>query len=627
MSDNFSTVLVEDSRLSGLTDKVKYAVVKGGANITQASFNAISATGSQIVFNCPVPSENIVIDRRVMFTSQVNLTLTIGATVNTSPGYITNAIITAAQPVFNYGNTDALQYFPLQSLMTVMTATINNTSVSVNIGDILPALALLNKSGDLYAYNGTTNTLPDGPYLNYSNGTASTNNVLSGINNTDFDSKYIPRGSLPITITNVATQAADGTAANFTGATIVPGIFIPVRVGQTWIVNLSYTVAEPLLFSPFLFGHPKWNNQGFYGIQNLNFQFNVNSTCNREFSTSLPYIQTVQLASSNPFQNTQLLFNFLTPQPSQLLKSRNVVPYYEIPRYISTLSGSSTSLGPSTYLPGNISSNGIVGISPSSTTMNSMSLQLNQIPDKLIIFVRNQLSSQNAQSSSSFLVIDNITMNFNNSSGLLSSCTQYQLYQTSRENGSQLTWEQFCGWANFASGVYFYPVPTTGSLLVLEFGKDIQLPDYYAPGSLGNFNLQFKLGITNQSTSYPAGSIATNAIVGSTVTPELVICTMNSGVMALDRGTANIYTGILTKEDVLNTSAQMPYTNSDVQRLVGGTLHDHIKSSIGHMLHKAHPHHHHHRDAGNLSEINGGAMGASVSGGKMHHKLHKHLKS
>jgi hypothetical protein len=92
MSDNFSTVLVEDSRLSGLTDKVKYAVVKGGANITQASFNAISATGSQIVFNCPVPSENIVIDRRVMFTSQVNLTLTIGSTLNTSPGYITAAI-------------------------------------------------------------------------------------------------------------------------------------------------------------------------------------------------------------------------------------------------------------------------------------------------------------------------------------------------------------------------------------------------------------------------------------------------------------------------------------------------------------------------------------------------------
>jgi len=58
MSENFSTVLIEDPRLL-VTDQVKYGVIKGGANITQTQYKAISQTNSQIIFNCPVPSENI----------------------------------------------------------------------------------------------------------------------------------------------------------------------------------------------------------------------------------------------------------------------------------------------------------------------------------------------------------------------------------------------------------------------------------------------------------------------------------------------------------------------------------------------------------------------------------------
>ena len=41
MSDNFSTVLIQDPRLL-VTDKVKYAVIKGGANITQVQYKALS---------------------------------------------------------------------------------------------------------------------------------------------------------------------------------------------------------------------------------------------------------------------------------------------------------------------------------------------------------------------------------------------------------------------------------------------------------------------------------------------------------------------------------------------------------------------------------------------------------
>jgi hypothetical protein len=43
---------------------------------------------------------------------------------------------------------------------------------------------------------------------------------------------------------------------------------------------VQFEVAEPLIMSPFVFGttHGK---QGFYGIQTMNFQFNMMSSANR----------------------------------------------------------------------------------------------------------------------------------------------------------------------------------------------------------------------------------------------------------------------------------------------------------------------------------------------------------
>ena len=81
-------------------------------------------------------------------------------------------------------------------------------------------------------------------------------------------------------------------------------------------------------------------------------------------------------------------------------------------------------------------------------------------------------------------------------------------------------------------------MPTTGSLCVLEFGSDIELPDYYAPGSLGNFNLQFNVVFENYSLQ---------AITDY----QLVVITMNSGVFVTEKGQSSVYTGILTKQDVL----------------------------------------------------------------------------
>jgi len=536
MSADFQKVLVKDDRLN-VTDQIKYAVMKGGQSVTYSQFGAVSQAPSQQVYNIQVPSEQTVLSRRVDWQSTV--TVSIVATIG--------AGVAANINVFDYGNTAALAPFPLQNACSTIQVTINNNPVTINMQDVMaPLLRMLDRE-ELALANGYAPNAYD-IALNYSDLVGNVANVL-GNGNASSDAKLYPRGAWVLDRVKVVNNATGGAATSS-----------PLTVaGQTGTITITatFTVTEPLMVSPFIFADPKSNNQGIYGIQNLNFQMNIGSAARlfrfAQQSTGITYATTI-----SEFSNSQLKFAFLTPHPSDLMPARNVVPYYELPRYIST------------NQPGIPAG--------SSNVYNSQSLQLNQVPDKLIIFARKSLSSQTAYDSDSFLPISNISINWNNNAGILSSATAQDLYAMSVANGSNQSWYEFSGKLNAqavvynstdASGAVGAFIPMCGSVLILEMGKDIQLPeDFYAPGSLGNFNLQFRITVQNLSAST---AIAANAY-------ELVVITMNSGVFVCERGTSSTYTGILTKQDVLDASSQEPYYRSDVQRMVGGSFLDKLKS-------------------------------------------------
>jgi hypothetical protein len=161
MSTDFKKVLVKDSRIGNLTDSIAYGVFKGGQQCTSAQFNAISASTSSHVYNIQVPSETTIIDRRVMWKSTVTLRIQ-GVPAN-------------GEQLINYGLTDALSAFPLHQLCTVISSTINNNTVSVNMRDVLPALMRMHDSKELASYNGTTPTMYD-TYLSYADAAEANNN-------------------------------------------------------------------------------------------------------------------------------------------------------------------------------------------------------------------------------------------------------------------------------------------------------------------------------------------------------------------------------------------------------------------------------------------------------------------
>lgn len=542
MSD-FKTVLVRDSVIGDITSDLDFAVKSGASQTTFQRFPATSASNSSLIYSIQVPSENVVIGRDMLITSGLSFTLT-------ATGVPSGAF------ALNYGATDALQAFPLASLMTTATAQINNTAVSVNLQDILPSLLRMNNSRELYRYNSSTPSLPDQAYARFSDAVGTNNNPLAGYGNASYDIDQVPRGAHPVAINVVHTITETG----LTDASLQS-----TNVADTWVIEISTIVAEPLFLSPFIFGNPEFNQQGLLGINNMTFTFNIDATCKRLFSSSTGFITSIALgtaANPNGFTSTStisailnqpsnpaMLLKFLSTQPSDLIETKNVVPYMDFPRYL-TSSTNTTSVAPQ-----------------ASATLTSSNLQINQIPDLFIINVRKPMSQQTIQDASVFFTINNVSINLNNQSGLLSSASAYDLWRMSVRNGSTQSWLEFSGVASRAVGGTGKgaAVNTTGSLLIINPAYDLSLPDFLSCGSLGNYNFQFQIGATN----------TISATGGANITPEIITICVNSGILTTQQGVSAIYTGILTKETVLAAKSSQQASamkSAEVARMVGGNL-------------------------------------------------------
>ena len=121
MSDSsFNAIIVRDSRINDVSTKIDYIVSKGAAQNNYQHIKSTSAGVTNVNFAVTVPSENILVDRNVTMSARPTCRVTIPAGV------------TAGDVVFKYGVTEALNQFPLNSLFSNATATINQASFSVN---------------------------------------------------------------------------------------------------------------------------------------------------------------------------------------------------------------------------------------------------------------------------------------------------------------------------------------------------------------------------------------------------------------------------------------------------------------------------------------------------------------
>jgi hypothetical protein len=607
MSADIEKMTVMDGRI--VQSRPKYAVEKGALSLTNAPFQAIASTQSQMTFNIYVPSENVFVDRKVQWSVGCYQQFSVQK-VPTGGGDPTTAWVTN-DAVIRPGYDFSLCAFPINSLCATLQATINDTTVILNSQDVLKEVLRLTD----YKKNRLVRTSPTqlDKYASYNDCFGASNNPLGAYTDSaDYD--IVQNGAYPnLYFTDASGNVGGSYTATVGSATyaVATSSGIPVvtvggtgaSAGTALTVYIYWEATEPIVLSPFVFAdHCEWDT-GLFGINNIQLVANIQpaSQLRTIRSTwaggrlvvpgSLAFNTAVQ---GGVFKNPTLNVQFLTPSLDVPLPPKSVVPYMEFPRYISQPG--------QTLAPG------------ASVQLMSQTITLPTIPDLLVIYVKpvggytipgTGLSGQAGAPASDYQQGDwylslgsgtagstinskPLSVNFDNFSGLLSSVTTQELYTMSVKNGLDMDWASWSGQGKGAQSSHTLPSvassganvsyltrvpgqtdPLAGSILVLKPSQDITLQSGQAPSLVGNFTLQFNLTVYNQSDF--------------AVTPQLYVITANSGFFESIRGSSRIIKGVLSEQDIISAPLASMTTRSELDRLVGaGAFH-----SLANVAHKA----------------------------------------
>jgi hypothetical protein len=339
---------------------------------------------------------------------------------------------------------------------------------------------------------------------------------------------------------------------------------------------VTWTSTEKLLLPPFIFTGQEELSTGLFGVQNFQVQLNI-APENQARSLRATRATTLPTNVANVFgtasctgksfswgpssgafsgqvfgpNQPRLLVQFLTPSLDIPLPPKSIVPWMEFPRYISQ----------ALQAPG--SAQIVYNVNPGAASqLQSITTTLPNIPDLMMIFVK-PTSYTDATNGDWTLPIQNISLNFDNFSGLLANHSQYQLYKMSVDNGLDMDWNQWSGQVSAppsgaiaAAGAPAFggAVGSAGGALVLRPGRDFALQAGQAPGLVGNFTVQFNLNVQN-NTGF-AGNV------------NIYLLPISSGFFETIKGSSRIIKGVLTEQDIL--SAPMMLAPASTDRVVGG---------------------------------------------------------
>jgi len=572
------TVTITDERVADLTSEIAFGVYNGAQQSTYQQFPFNSASNSSLTANIQIPSESICSDARVLLQSDLNLT-------------VNAANVPTGSSVMQYGVTDALNSYPLQSLFTTASLTINNATSSTNYKDVLPFIKLLEDKKNLDKMNSTSPDFVNETWGSYSDAVLSNSNPMGNLNDMAYDNARTPNGAYPVTM--VVNRYVAGT---YTDSSL-----ISTGANNTWVIYLTFKgITEPFLaLSPFI--NNDFNRAGLIGLNNIAMTLNVDSACSKVWTTGnisaggsgwSSYITSISLGvpSSNGlgFTNSKLLFNFLTLSDLQYsqVSTKSVTNYTSYDRYISPASNSP-----------------VMAANTGGYNVTFQNIQLSQVPSLMVFALRVPISSQNWAYTDGFLSASTISITFNNQSGLLASANIANLYNLSKANGSNQSYYAFRGQAEAVQSGASVTVPTLGSMIVINPAKDLSLNGLLSNGSIGQFNVQIQIqGVTNQ---YPFQ-----------VQPEGILMVLNEGFAVTQLGNTQLFTGVLSRETVLEAKSEPTENVVDEQlyaRTVGGRMH---LAQVGKYMRahhkKHHPHHKHHEHA---------EGGKHISKGKLKHLL------
>lgn len=401
------------------------------------------------------------------------------------------------------GVADAPRQFPIMSNMQTLQTTINNTTFTQNSSNYVQALMKYDLNNDKIA------------------GVYSETPALYDMNQNYEDWTTLGSARSPFSFFNE------------NAATISRGAYTPTAIsvdGKT----LDYTFTEPLLLqSPFIWGDNDEHN-GFINVNTMDFVFTFNSNLSRMWSHDPVNGNAITSINVTFPQSPLLRFFYISPQDTTPIPSQISYSYTPLDRYITS---------------------GLTLASGASGTITCNNIQLQQIPKCVYHFVQRTDSQKTFSTTDTYAVINNINVQFNNMTGLLSSATSEDLYKMAKRNGLCYSWVE---WNQYI-----------GSVLRIDFGNDIGLPPQLAPSVMGNYNYQAQITFTNKSNASIQYDVFT------------VMC--YDGVVTVSVGSCIPQTGIVSPVSVLESSNLPQLDYQMVKSQVGGNVFGKLKSFIGNL--------------------------------------------
>lgn len=497
----------------------EYGVLDGASEITFKTLPSNNFNNSTVSFIANPPNERVYVSRRAWVEMNFELTFTGTCPVGTT---LLQAQGLPSAPGVSPGatNYDAPRAYPMSQITSSCSVRIGNDNISSNIQGYFRALTRFQNSAiNQDSEFSLTPSMLD-QFQQYQDGDGFNRNPLAGYGD---NVGQCPRGG-------------------FWGCLITAN---PVSAGAPITATVQMRIVEPIYLSPFLFGQHD-EQQAFIGIQTLQLEYVLGGRgngqvagVNKNIVGLIGGLWSHSDASPSVFSGAQAnltsaisYWQYLTPDITQPIPRITNYSYFE-PNYYPT-----TNTGP---LPAG-----------QSITLQTNTIQLKSIPNRVYVWVSQRDQDFNITSSDCYWGMSQVQVSFDNRDALLSNASSYDLYLMALRagyNGSYLQWSEKCG-----------------SVLCLQFGLDVPLLALQAPGLRGNWSFQIQVQCRNLS--------------GQTETPTLSLLVINEGVMTIDNMSVYRSVGVLSSDDVLSTKDKQPVPYRPSMNVYGGGFWDSVKSFL-----------------------------------------------
>lgn len=526
----------------------------------------------------------------------------------------------------------SLCMFPIQSLCTNMTASINDCSVTTN-GDTLKEQILLSQTRaslmqrttpskfDVYAWALDDVRSANGSTRSY--GSAKDSDIGNGAWQIEFVNP-VSGASLPqygtYTLNGITVPVINYKPAFIPqGSSLVGKLIsdpndpsaVPVALAASSMspipVMFRFYSSEPLVMSPFLWQDAKEMTEvGLYGCTNISLTLNLQGA-----GPALGY-ETLSPPSGQAIDGRRYYvdkLNTLYPTNASIVRSTGLHALYSKIVLSNPTQQSTSNTGPFisprlmvTFLtpPPDVTlpmvstvpymefpryfSPCTVPAQAGTFQVNSNTITLSSIPDILAVYVKANVRGQTQQET--YIPIQRIGVTFDNYSNLCSNFAQEDLFACTCAGGLDMDWQQ---WRGFTQSTFATDVPIASQPSVSSASSMMDLRKSAKVVQLSSGPLLLRMGQDIPLSPGLAPGTLGNFSVQLNITLDnsngffsylnamsannnatIVIMAINSGFFETVRGQSAVRKTILNSVDVEAASVQSGITSSHLRRLVGG---------------------------------------------------------